>query len=56
MFARFELGPMIGKPIELLHFLVMPVMSYSNMARTLEDHNALDEVTKGQEEVDHALV
>lgn len=39
-----------------LHCLMKPIMVHSNMDQTIEDHTALDEVAKAQQDVPYVLV
>ena len=39
-----------------LHCLIKPVMKYSAMAQTVEDHDALDALVRGQSEVPWVMV
>lgn len=45
-----------GASFANLHCAIKPVMRYSSMDRTVEDHNAVDELVRGQDEVRWVMV
>ncbi|KAK5942342.1 hypothetical protein PMZ80_004905 [Knufia obscura] len=46
----------VGASFENLHCMIKPVMNHSNMAQTVEDHNGVDGVIRGQKEVKWVMV
>lgn len=46
----------VGTSFANLHFLIRPIMRYSSMDQTIEDHNAVDEIVKDQSEVNWVMV
>lgn len=45
-----------GNSFKNLHFLMRPIMRYSSMDQTIEDHNAVDQLVKGQGEIKWVMV
>lgn len=61
--SRARIGKLIvmsmfgaGNSFSNLHFVIRPIMKYSNMIQTLDDHNAIDQLVKGQSDVKWVLV
>lgn len=45
-----------GTSFANLHCAIKPVMRYSSMDRTVEDHDAVDRLVRGQDEVNWVMV
>lgn len=45
-----------GDSFPNLHFIIRPIMKYSSMLQTVDDHNAIDRLVRGQNEVNWVMV
>lgn len=45
-----------GESFNNLHFLIKPIMNHSNMLQTVEDHNGVNAVIRGQNDVKWTMV
>lgn len=46
----------VGESFSNLHFAIRPIMRYSSMLQTLDDHNAIDRMVRRQNDVKWAMV
>lgn len=45
-----------GTSFKNLHFLIRPIMRYSSMDQTIEDHNAVDKLVRSQDDVNWVMI